>query len=48
MLQHQALLNGYKAVMTCDSLGLQKKAKYRYREIAARDIRTRIRAQIFG
>jgi hypothetical protein len=48
MLQHEAILNGYKAAMTCGNLSLQKKAVYRYRDIAARDIRTRIRAQLFG
>ncbi|OGO02414.1 MAG: hypothetical protein A2Y91_06250 [Chloroflexi bacterium RBG_13_54_8] len=45
--QYEALLNGCKALLACDSLSPQEKREYRYREIVARDIIARIRDQFF-
>ena len=48
MAQHEALLNGYKAIMTRNSLSIHDKREYRYLVIAARDLRARIREELFG
>lgn len=46
--QHEALLNGFKAIGTCDCLSSREKREYHYREVAARDIRGHIRDRLFG
>ncbi len=48
MEQHEALLNGYKAIMTRNGLSIHDKREYRYLAIAARDIRAQIREELFG
>ncbi|MDD5704056.1 MAG: hypothetical protein PHU23_18645 [Dehalococcoidales bacterium] len=45
--QHEALMNGYKSITACGRLSSEEKREYHYREIAARDVRTRIRNYLY-
>ncbi|MBI4301747.1 MAG: hypothetical protein HY664_03990 [Chloroflexi bacterium] len=46
MQQHEALLNAYKAITTSDT-SEKEKTEYYYLEVAARDLRAKIRDQLF-
>jgi alpha-amylase/alpha-mannosidase (GH57 family) len=46
MEQHEALLNAYKAIKTSGTSD-EEKTEYYYREVAARDLRAKIRDQLF-